>query len=103
MKRNFLSVIFPVLILLIVLTGCGSPPAPAATPNPTQTSSSLPPTATTTPDPCSKGQIEAEVQKVNNHMREFDDASTLASNVPRDRLTDSIADLQRIRREAEDQ
>jgi hypothetical protein len=36
-------------------------------------------------------------------MREFDDASVLASNMPREQLSGSIADLQRIRREAEDE
>jgi hypothetical protein len=36
-------------------------------------------------------------------MREFDDASILASSTPRDQLSSSIADLQRIRREAEDE
>jgi hypothetical protein len=36
-------------------------------------------------------------------MREFDDASILASNMPREQLSASIADLQRIRRESEDE
>jgi hypothetical protein len=36
-------------------------------------------------------------------MREFDDASILASNMPREQLSDPIAELQRIRREAEDE
>ena len=36
-------------------------------------------------------------------MREFDDAAILASNMPREQLSGSIADLQRIRREAEDE
>jgi hypothetical protein len=36
-------------------------------------------------------------------MREFDDASILAANVTRDKVSDAIANLQRIRREAEDQ
>jgi hypothetical protein len=36
-------------------------------------------------------------------MREFDDASTLAASRPRQELSASIADLQRIRRNAEDQ
>ncbi len=36
-------------------------------------------------------------------MREFDDASTLASSTPREQLNDAIANLQRIRREAEDE
>jgi hypothetical protein len=36
-------------------------------------------------------------------MREFDDAATLASSVPQAQLNVSIADLQRIRRAAEDE
>jgi hypothetical protein len=36
-------------------------------------------------------------------MREFDDGSTLAASRPREELAASISDLQRIRREAEDQ
>jgi len=36
-------------------------------------------------------------------MREFDDASLLASNTPVSQLSPSISDLQRIRRDAEDQ
>jgi hypothetical protein len=35
-------------------------------------------------------------------MREFDDASQLASNTPIQQLPDIISDLQRIRRDAED-
>lgn len=35
-------------------------------------------------------------------MREFDDASLLASNTPLDQLNPTIANLQRIRRDAED-
>ena len=36
-------------------------------------------------------------------MREFDDASSLASVLPADQLDGTVANLQRIRREAEDQ
>jgi hypothetical protein len=54
-------------------------------------------------DPCVSPQIEAEVQKVHKHMREFDDASTLAAALPQTQLGDSIATLQRIRREADDE
>jgi hypothetical protein len=80
------------------LAGCA---ADNATPTPTQP----PPTATitSTPDPCSPDHIEDEVYKVHKFMREFDDASALAANVGRDQLNDSIATLQRIRRDAEDQ
>jgi hypothetical protein len=36
-------------------------------------------------------------------MREFDDAAKLATYVPREQLSNSIAELQRIRREAEEE
>lgn len=87
---------FPVFMSLVLvslaLAGCGSPP-------PTQ----APPTPTNTPDPCDRENIEAGVRGVNQFMREFDDASELASNVPRENLAEHIAALQSIRRAAEDQ
>jgi len=102
MQKNFLFSILLVLILTITLIGCGNAPAPTpVAADPTQESAA--PTITTTPDPCSAGQVEEEVFKVNRHMREFDDAATLATNIPQAQLSNSIADLQRIRREAEDE
>ena len=104
MKKDLLLII-STLILTIVLAGCGTaastPETPTDAPPATETKS-VPPTVTTTADPCSPGQIEAEVQNVHKHMREFDDASILASSTPREQLSGSIADLQRIRRESED-
>jgi len=106
MKKAIL-IIVPILAITLLLVACGTPAAPT-TPQTviiTQPSDTpaAPATITNTPDPCSPGQIEAEVQKVHRHMREFDDASILASNMPREQLSSSIADLQRIRREAEDE
>ena len=104
-----------VILLTVVLAGCGGVPVTPAIDN---TDSAVTPTAevesaptagetpsgfTSTPDPCLAGEIEAEVQTVHRHMREFDDASILASNLPREELSDPIANLQRIRREAEDE
>lgn len=115
MKKELLRFI-TILILTIALTACGITPATPAmtdtrqamTPaiNSALTHPSTPALASTpssTPDACSVGQVEAEVQKVHRHMREFDDASILATNLPREQLSDSIANLQRIRREAEDE
>ena len=96
MKRKIVYVSFPLLILLIVLTGCGSAPTAAPTETVTETSTPVTPataTVSATPDPCAPGQIETEVQKVHNHMRAFDDASILASNVPREQLGDAIAKI----------
>jgi PBP1b-binding outer membrane lipoprotein LpoB len=115
MKKDLVRLV-SVLFLTLILAGCGSTPAvPAAidtgnTPSqatdtvsnissPTETALAPSPTS----DPCSTKQIEADVQKVHSHMREFDDASLLASNLPREQLNDSIANLQKIRREAEDE
>jgi hypothetical protein len=105
MNKDLLRII-ATLLLTIVVAGCGSPPATPTTteiePEPTATVSASS-AASSTPDPCSLPQLETEVQEVHGHMREFDDASILASNMPREQLSDSIADLQRIRREAEDE
>ena len=111
-RLRFISI----LVLTIVLAGCGgSPTTPTLTNNGqvgTPTTNSAPALSSTTvsalspsstPDPCAEGQIEDQVQRVHRHMREFDDASILASSLPRDQLTESVANLQRIRREAEDE
>lgn len=101
-----------ILVLITILAGCGNPPAtsaPAATETEVEVEAtstkeaSSPVAITSTLDPCSRPQLETEVQEVHSHMREFDDASILASNMPREQLSTSIADLQRIRREAEDE
>jgi hypothetical protein len=112
MPKNSLYFILTVIILTIALAGCGGTPA-TPTPAPRTTAAEAPELETTEPavstevsttaDPCLPPQLEAEVQKIHRHMREFDDASILASNMPREQLSDPIADLQRIRREAEDE
>lgn len=104
MKKDTLLIICT-LALTIVLAGCGTtPPTPQAVAA-TSTKEAQPalPTASATPDPCSSALIQAEVQRLHSHMREFDDAALLASNVPREELSSSIAELQRIRRDAEDE
>lgn len=114
--RNDTLRFFFILVFVVVLAGCGGAPVtPAATnteqagPSPASATSAISssaepdPGSSTTPDLCSTELIEAEVQKVHRHMREFDDASILASKMPREDLSESIAGLQRIRREAEDE
>lgn len=110
MRKNLLNSV-ALLYLTILLAACGSPPAtPAATDDgqgefPATATVQITPSAssTPTPDPCGTELVEPEVQKVHRHMREFDDAAILASNLPREQLSDSIENLQRIRREAEDE
>lgn len=109
MKKQ--QILFLILILLTVTftSACGGSPEQVATKRPTRTPvateppASTPTFVTTTPDPCAPENISAEVEKVHRLMREFDDASLLASSTPVDQLNPSIADLQRIRRDAEDQ
>ncbi len=55
-----------------------------------------------TDDPCSSQNLPTTVQGLNDLMREFDDASQLASNTSAQQLSDVISNLQRIRRGAED-
>ncbi|MGB8983435.1 MAG: hypothetical protein WCC12_16305 [Anaerolineales bacterium] len=85
------------LALAILLAACGN----VADNNPDAT---VAPVGTNTPDPCASENMEAEVFKVHKYMREFDDAASLeAASRPSTELGDAIAELQRIRREAEDQ
>ncbi len=94
MKNNSQFIIGFVLALAILLSACGNNVPAVATTSPT---------ITNTPDPCAPENIEAEAMKVQKYMREFDDASSLAPSGTREEIRASIADLQRIRREAEDQ
>jgi hypothetical protein len=75
---------------ILVLAACNAKPAAA-------------PSATASPDPCGPQSIVAEATQVNDLMREFDDASQLASSVSRDQLVQVIPSLQEIRRRAQDQ
>ena len=56
-----------------------------------------------TPDPCLGENLKIEVEKVTQLTRSFNDVAALASNTPREKLNTSISELQRIRRDAEDQ
>ena len=105
MKRDFPYIIVLILVLMINLVGCtGNKALPTtAIEEPTTTVKTSTPVIATTPDLCAAGQIEEEINKVHSHMREFDDAALLASFVARDLLSSSIAELQRIRRGAEDE
>jgi hypothetical protein len=100
MKKNRSTVLLFTLVLATLMAACGN----TSTTSPTiDTPLPATPIITSTPDPCAPENIQAEVQKIHNHMREFDDASALAASVPRDQLSTAIANLQAIRRAAEDQ
>jgi hypothetical protein len=110
MKKHSQITVAIALVLAVLLSACGSnnvpnitPSSPDNIPAATDTVTAISSTLTSTPDPCAPGNIEAEVQKVHKYMREFDDASSLAASRPREQLADAIAQLQTIRRDAEDQ
>jgi hypothetical protein len=90
MKKTLVSQICAV-ILIFLMSSC----TPATPPQPV--------TPTKNPDPCAPENLPGEAKKVNDLMREFDDASALASNTPQEKLGSAISELQRIRRQAEDQ
>ena len=103
MKKSILVSIISTLIPMIILSGCGNTPLPTISATLTDTAMPTTITLTATPDLCALENIRPVVDKVHRHMREFDDASTLAASMPREQLSEPIADLQRIRREAEDE
>jgi len=105
MKKSLLLILPSALILTMLLSGCGST---VVTPESiaTATDTAMPTltiTITMTPDLCASENIKAEVDKVHRHMREFDDASKLAASIPREQLSTPISNLQKIRRDAEDE
>ena len=112
MKKSIVITILAGMFML-GLAACGMAATPVTTATSTVAASSATPqpntptaTATepsSTPDACAKENLQAAVDQVHRHMREFDDASILASSTPRDQLNASISDLQRIRRESEDE
>lgn len=107
MKKQSRFLLTLLLIATTIVSACSSPEQ--ATIPPTQIATTVkateapPPTVTPEPDPCAPENIPSEVEKVHRLMREFDDASLLASNTPIEQLNPSIAELQRIRRNSEDQ
>ncbi|HET9590202.1 MAG TPA: hypothetical protein VFO91_15560 [Anaerolineales bacterium] len=105
MKKSPLLIIASTLVFAIGLAACGTGRIPEVIPTATTTSSEVLATVTLTltPDLCAPENIKAEVDKVHKHMREFDDASTLAASMPREQLSGPIANLQLIRRDAEDE
>lgn len=88
MKTALMTVI---CLLVLITSACDNQVTFTPTPLPT-----------TLPDLCSAAFLPIEVDKVHKIMREFDDASLLGTNTPRDQLPPIISDMQRIRREAED-
>jgi hypothetical protein len=103
MKNHHYIFTMIVLVAVLLLTACGQPPVPVATSSPEPIVPTATITLTSTPDPCSQENILAEIQAVHRLMREFDDAAALSSNTTREQLKPTIADLQRVRRDAEDQ
>jgi hypothetical protein len=100
------TVLFIILLLALLITACGSEKTPAtesaASTEPATTESAAV-ESTATLDPCSEAVLPAEIEKVNDLMREFDDYSKLASSTPQEQLVQVIPSLQEVRRRAESQ
>ncbi|HEY5983097.1 MAG TPA: hypothetical protein VIU38_06450 [Anaerolineales bacterium] len=80
-------------VFAVMLSACaGQTPTSTATP-----------AASPTVDFCSPDYVKGAAGAINEFMRRFDDASVLASNVPRSQLAPHIETLQSIRRDAQDQ
>lgn len=107
MKKQPFFLLTLTLVATLIISACGSSEQTLTkTPKPTRTSKATEPAAspltTATPDPCAPENLPVEVEKVHKLMREFDDASLLAPDIPLEFLYPVISDLQRIRRDVED-
>ncbi len=93
LKLRF-GIIFGLSIFTVFLAACGARPT------------EIEGTATigaATADLCAPQNVPGEVAKINSLMREFDDISKVAGNLPQSNLYTAVTDLQRVRRAAEDQ
>jgi hypothetical protein len=86
------SMITCVAVAAVTLTACGALGKGSPTPG-----------ITATVDYCAPDNIKIAAGLVNEFMRQFDDESALASNLPRSQLATHISTLQAIRRAAQDQ
>jgi hypothetical protein len=75
---------------------------PSLTPTETETPT-LTPTPTPTPDPCAPENLVAAVQEIDDLQIRFDDLSLLASNLPRDKVSAKITEMQELLQTATDQ
>jgi hypothetical protein len=100
-------VVISILLILSMVfgsAGLNNTAAPAETPSLAATEQVNTPLPTSTPDPCSQENIPAQVGLVNSLTREFMDTDqVLATTLLRDTSVPLVQDLQRIRRNAEDQ
>jgi len=85
---NRIYLLLPAIIVFF-LSACGNQESVSGT--------------TWTPDPCIAENTQATIKPINDLQREFDDITLLASNVAREQLPGLITEMQRVRREAEDQ
>ena len=91
--RSPITLLFATFVLFLSACGSQDPHVTPAAPISNLAS---------TPDLCAAENLAESIKKVNDLQREFDDASQLASNLAREQLPDSISNMQRIRRTAED-
>jgi len=101
-------VILSVMLIFSMVVGAPglNPPAPSSTFTPTVAvlKPTDTPSPTSTPDPCSPKNIDEQVKRVNSLTREFMDTDQiLASTLSRDTNIALVQDMQRIRRNAEEQ
>jgi hypothetical protein len=92
--RKFHLHLFPLFLLFV--SACGNQPVPTQAPITTSAATA------SRVDKCSAENLPSTVEGINDLMREFDEASQLASTLPAQQLPDVISDLQRIRRATED-
>ncbi len=89
MKKSIASFLLPIIM---ILSACSNQQFQAQQPS----------TNTAFYDPCTSTNLPTSVKGINDLMREFDDASQLASNLPAEQLPEVISNMQRIRRATED-
>lgn len=109
MKKRFSMVFIVALVSLILILSLAfgaasfTSNAPTSTPKPTFPLPTNTPVPTNTPDVCSVENIPRQVERLHALTREFDDTFGLAQTLRIEETVSLVQDMQRIKRNAEDQ
>lgn len=109
MKNNLpmiliVSAVSLILVLSLVFGASSfNSGTPTSTPEPTFSLPTNTPAPTNTPDVCSTANLPQQVERLHTLTREFDDTFGLAQTLRIEETVSLVQDMQRIKRNAEDQ
>jgi len=88
-------------IVILAVTAAACAGNASTVPSPTAPFSAITGPSSSTPDPCTPGNLPGSVEVLNEYMRQFDSHAALASNIAQSQVRLVIPPMQEIRRGAQ--